>query len=88
LKGEKMRQVMLTTIDNPFSPFDDFPAWYTYDVTSGYHTSAFLARILKDSDQFSEADQDQAIEDAIDEIVEENVLGIFLKVEKEVIEQT
>ena len=83
-----MKQVMLTTIDNPFSPFDDFPAWFTYDVTAGYHTSSFLARILKDSDQFSEADQDQAIEDAIDEIVEENVLGIFLKVEKEVIEQT
>jgi hypothetical protein len=84
MKGEMMRQVMLTTIDNPFSPFDDFPAWYTFDVTAGYQTSAFLARIVKDSDQFSEVDQDQAIEQAIDEIIEENVLGIYLKVVKEI----
>lgn len=78
-----MKQVRLTTIDNPFSPFDDYPAWYAFDVASGYHTSSFLARIVKDSNELSEADQDLAIEQAIDEIVKENVLGIYKKVEKE-----
>ena len=73
---------MLTTIDNPFSPFDDFGAWYAYDVQSGYHTSSFLARILADSDQLSEADEDRALELAIDEIVAENVSGIYRKLKK------
>lgn len=71
---------MLTTVDNPHSPFDDFAAWYHYDVMSGYNTCSFLARILIDSDQLSEADLDLAIEQAIDEIVYENVLGIYRKV--------
>jgi hypothetical protein len=74
---------MLSTIDNPHSPFDDFPAWYAYDVSSGYHSTAFLGRIANLSDQLSEADYDLAIDQAIDEIVRENVLGIYIKVEKE-----
>lgn len=76
------RVVMLTTTDNPHDPFDNFGAWYVYDLTSGYHTSAFLARIVNNSEQLSDADHDLAIEQAIDEIVRENVLGIWRKVER------
>jgi hypothetical protein len=78
------KKTMLTTVDNPFSPFDEFGAWYTYDVSSGYHTASFLARILVDSNQLSEPDHDLAIELAIDEIIKENVNGVFKKVTKEV----
>jgi hypothetical protein len=81
------KKTMLTTIDNPHSPFDDFGAWYAYDVQSGYHTSAFLARILNDSDQLSESDQDLAIEQAIDEIIRENVNGKYRKLIKEIEEE-
>lgn len=75
---------MLTTIDNPHSPFDNFAAWYAYDVSSGHHSCSYLARIVKLSDQLSEADEDVAVEHAIDEIVKENVSGIFRKVTKEI----
>jgi hypothetical protein len=78
------KKIMLTTFDNPHSPFDDFPAWYAFDVSSGYNTSIFLARILVDSDQLSEEDQDRAVELAIDEIIQENVNGMYRKVEKEI----
>jgi len=79
-----MKKTMLTTIDNPHSPFDDFNAWYSYDVSSGHHTCSFLARILNDSDQLSETDQDHAVSLAIDEIVRENVTGIYKKVTREI----
>ncbi len=75
-----MRKVMLTTIDNPHSPFDNFKSWYAWDVAAGYHTSDFLARIAFLSDQMSEPDQDAALEAAIDEIVKENVSGVYRKV--------
>lgn len=75
-----MSESMLTTVDNPFDPFTQFDVWYAYDESKGYHTSAFLARIVKSSDELSETDQSIAIEDAIDEIVRENVLGIYRKV--------
>lgn len=78
-----MKKVMLTTIDNPHSPFDEFGAWYAFDVSSGYYTCAFLARIVNDSDQLSEADQDLAVELAIDEIVQENVNGVYKKLVRE-----
>lgn len=71
---------MLTTVDNPFSPFNQFDEWYAYDVQAGHHTSALLARVVKTSDELSDVDQDLAIESAIDEIVRENVSGKHRKV--------
>jgi hypothetical protein len=78
------KKVMLTTIDNPHSPFDDFGAWYTWDVIAGYFTASFLARILNTSTHLADLDQESALEWAIDEIIKENVNGVFLKVEREV----
>lgn len=71
---------MLTTIDNPFDPFTQFDEWYAWDEAAGYHTSAYLARIVRTSDELSDADQDLAIEQAIDEICRENILGVYKKV--------
>lgn len=71
---------MLTTVDNPFDPRTDYDSWNTYDEQMGYYTSAFLARVAKTSDDLSELDQSNAIEDAIEEIVKENVLGLYRKI--------
>ena len=75
-----MAEHMLTTVDNPYDPFTQFDEWYAFDVAAGYNTSAFLARIVKTSTELSEADQSLAIEEAIDEIVRENVSGVHRKV--------
>ena len=79
-----MLESMLTTVDNPFDPFDQYDLWYAYDARAGHHTPGFLARIAVVSDETSEADQSRAIEQAIDEIVKENVSGIFKKVSREI----
>lgn len=76
-------EYMLTTVDNPFNPFTQFDEWYVFDTSAGYHTSAFLSKIVKTSDDLSEADQELAIQQAIDEIVELNVLGIWKKVTRD-----
>jgi hypothetical protein len=75
-----MKISMLTTIDNPFDPFKQFDEWFTFDVSKGYHTCAYLARIAKTSDELSEQDEALAIESAIDEIVDMNILGLYKKV--------
>lgn len=77
---EESEEYMLTTVDNPYDPFTQFKAWYTFDVRHGYNTSALLGRIVKTSDELSEADQAVAINNAIDEIVEINVTGMYRKV--------
>lgn len=78
-----MIESMLTTKDNPHDPFDDYDSWYAYDTRVGHNTLSFLARIVSISYETSEADQNLAIERAIDEIVEENVNGLYVKVSRE-----
>lgn len=83
-----MLRSMLTTVDNPFDPFDEFDSWYAWDFQSGYHSLDLLGRIANDSFETSEADRVIAIENAIDEIVSENVNGVYRKVQKEVESKT
>lgn len=77
-----MTDTMLTTIDNPYDPFTQFDEWFAFDELKGYHSCSYLARIAKSSDELSEEEQSLAIEQAIDEIVQMNVLGIYKKVTK------
>lgn len=72
---------MLTTVDNPWNPFTHFDEWLQFDERSGYFTTQYLARLTLSSLDLSEADQSDAIEVAISEIVELNPLGIYRKVE-------
>lgn len=74
---------MLTTLDNPFSPFDQFNEWYAYDVEKGYYTCAYIARIAMASDELGDLDQEQAIDDAVNEILKLNVLGLYIKVNRD-----
>jgi len=70
----------LTTTDNPYDPFSQFAEWWTEDHRLGYDTPNYLARIVRTSDELSEADNDEAIESAIDEIIKEHDGGIYKKV--------
>jgi hypothetical protein len=71
---------MLTTLDNPYDPFKQFDEWYAFDESMGYHTCSYVARIAKTSNELSEEDESLAIEQAINEIISLNVLGIYKKV--------
>jgi hypothetical protein len=71
---------MLTTVDNPYDPFTQYDEWLAFDQRLGYFTIEYLARITITSSELSETDQDLAIEQAIDEIVEYNVSGMHRKV--------
>ena len=60
---------MLTTFDNPYNPFTHFDQWLHFDTEKGYNTCAYLGRIAKTSDEFSDEEYNRAIEAAIDEII-------------------
>ena len=74
----------LTTLDNPYDPIDDFDRWYAFDESKGYGTCSYLARIARTSSSLSDYENQQAINQAIDEILRLNLLGIYRKVVKEV----
>ena len=76
-------KAMLTTVDNPYDPFVDFPEWYAWDTSNGYNTSSFLARVVNTSYELSDTDMERSIEEAIDQIVAENTNGMYRKVTRE-----
>ena len=71
---------MLTTFDNPFDPFEQFDSWFLFDVEKGYNSCAYLARIARTSDQFSDKENEKEVENAIDEIIKCDPRHVFVKV--------
>lgn len=74
----------LTTIDNPYDPFDDFVSWYYYDIDKGYDSCSKIARIANTSNALTDSENAMLIEDAINEIIKHDFRGIYVKVKKEV----
>lgn len=75
-------ELMLTTIDNPFNPFTQWDEWLAFDEGKGYYTSEYLARIAKVADNLSPLEYQYEVNNAINEIVLENVLGIYRKISR------
>lgn len=75
-----VKEVMLTTIDNPFDPFEQFASWWLFDIEKGYNTCSYLARIAKLSEEMSDEEVSSEIERAIDEIIYFNPFNIYKKV--------
>lgn len=78
-----MVRSMLTTVDNPYSPFDQFDEWRVYDERLGHHSPDLLGRVAVVSDELNDVAYESAISEAIDEIVRENVSGVYRKVTRE-----
>lgn len=73
----KKRPIMLTTIDNPYNPFEDFNNWLVYDNNKGYCSLDYLGRIANVSEEMSEEEIDEAINEAIDEIIRYDFMNVY-----------
>ncbi len=76
------KDFMLTTIDNPYDPFEQWNEWLAYDTFKGYNTSNYLARVVSLSDELSEEDINLSINTAIEEIIRINPTGLYTKAYK------
>ena len=77
------KRVALSTKDNPFNPITQFDEWMRYDEERSYFSAAYVARIAHVSEELSDAELLEEEERAIDEIVNLNILGIYIKVVEE-----
>ena len=76
---------MLSTIDNPFDPFEQFTSWFLFDIEKGYDSCSRLARVLSKNEisvfeDLSQKEIDDATEQAIDEIILNDPLNIYIRV--------
>lgn len=69
---------MLTTSDNPWSPFTQFNEWYAFDTAKGYNTCAYIARLTGVLDpEMDDYTNDCITNDAINEILDYNLTGNY-----------
>ena len=84
MKGDLlMTETMLTTIDNPFNPFEQFVDWYMFDCQKGYNTYSRIARLMPDDDSLSSIEKDRIEDNIIDRMIQHDPLGIYTKVDEE-----
>ena len=76
------KRVSITTIDNPYDPFDQFNQWFLFDIEKGYNTCSYLGRIVQLYEGMTQKEEDEAAERAIDKIIENDFLNIYRKVYK------
>lgn len=76
----KNQDCMITTFDNPFDPFTQFTKWFLFDCEKGYNTCAYLGRIARTSDEFTDEENRMAVERAIDEIIRYDFRNVYRKV--------
>ena len=78
----KRQRYFLTTKDNPYDPFEQFDSWFAFDVSHGYNSCGLLARIARTSDQLTDKENDKEIGDAIDWIIDHDLIQNYKKVVK------
>ena len=79
---------MLSTIDNPYNPFEDYSSWLMFDKEKGYDSAERLMRIAKITDDMTQKEENEEIERAIDEIIKYDFLNVYTKVSKTLNETT
>ena len=77
------RQTTISTIDNPFNPFDDFASWFMFDIEKGYYSCSKLARLTNLTDDMTEKEENEEVERAVDRLIEIDPLDIYIKVVRE-----
>lgn len=80
-----MANCALSTKDNPYNPFDNFSLWYVTDLELARRfcvtdTCSLLAQFAYTSMDFSDADNTDAINEAINSIVENDLTNRYIKV--------
>ena len=75
-----MKQYLLTTVDNPYHPIDQYDQWRQFDMERGYSTEQRLAKIAKTSYYLTDQENQRNINAAIDDFIRLDELGLYRRV--------
>lgn len=84
MSNDSIKEANITTIDNPFDPFEDFSNWFDFDIEKGYYTSSKLARLTNLSDNMTQKEKNEEIERAIDRLIQIDPFDVYKKVYRKV----
>ena len=75
-----MEIFMLSTVDNPFNPFDDFTSWHMFDCEKGHNTSSRIARIANIDPEMTQKEVEEEQMRAMDLIFRHDFEDKYIKV--------
>lgn len=82
-----MAATFVTTMDNPYDFFDEFDEWYAFDISHGYdvigqpyNTLNYVARIAQTNPDMTEEEYEEAVNEAVEDIIKMNLTGNYRKV--------
>lgn len=76
---------VLTTVDNPYNPIEDFDAWYSQDLQLAMlndrpTTFGLIDRLIGSSEYLSEDEKEFEIQQAIDDIIANDKENIYKRI--------
>lgn len=76
-------EYMVTTLDNPYSPFTQWDEWYAFDLLHGYDTCGALARLAPIGMNLFEDENTPILNSAIDDLLNADPFNRWIRVSKE-----
>lgn len=72
----------LTTVDNPFDPFEEEDAWRLYDVLNNYNSERMTALFASTSDELTAPLTQEHINEAITRIIALDPFNMYKRVRR------
>lgn len=67
----QVKDIWITTVDNPFDPFTQFERWFNFDEQKNYRTCERVARLAHcNFDNLTAKENDELINQAMNTLVE------------------
>lgn len=67
----QVKDIWITTVDNPFDPFTQFERWFNFDEQNNYRTCERVARLAHcNFDNLTAKENDELINQAMNTLVE------------------
>lgn len=70
-----VKELMLSTSDNPFNPFTQFDEWFSFDYSKGYNTLEYLARVTETTEDGFDRENRLVMNEAIEDACRFNLTG-------------
>ena len=81
------KAIFVSTLDNPYNYFTQFDDWFAFDTQKGYNTCSYVARIAMTSTEMSDREYEDAVNDAVMEIVRLNLTGNYCLVRQDEVKE-
>ena len=78
-----MREVAISTFDNPYDPFENFDEWYRYDCDKGYGSCQILANLTEVFEGMTPKEFNEEMERGIDQLLIADPVNLYTKVVRE-----